>query len=125
MRLTKRKLNIFLLICILIIFFESLNSLFGIRIQTQLDLKNNIALVQLDYFSSILLFIIFALYNYIFFDKIIINTLYKGVFSLLIISNILFKLFVYPKTTIFSYISIIVQLILLFCIITYNERITK
>lgn len=125
MKLNKKTLNIFLIICIMIIFFETLNSLLGVRILKNVDLQANITILQIDYFSSVIIFIIFSLYNYTFYEKIKVDIVYKGVFSLFIISNILFKLFVYPKTTIFCYFSIILQFILLICIITYNERLTK
>ena len=131
MKLRKKTLNIFLVICLGIIISESMLSFYLVK---DLELYNDflkitnasdkdyITLEMLNYFSGIILFIIFSIYNYVFYEKFRINILYKGVWSLFIIGNILLKVFVHYHNNIFYFISLLLQIILLIYIILLNER---
>lgn len=131
MKLSKKTLVGFMLISFCIIVFETLNSFYLVKSielyeefykRTNASLNDYITSQMLNYMSSVILYIIFNVYNYYFNEKLRINLLYKGIFSLLIISNILFKIFVYPQQTLFYFMSIITQIILLIWIIVFKER---
>lgn len=131
MKLDKKTLVRFMIISFCIIVFETLNSFYLVKSielyeefhrRTQASLNDYITSQMLNYVSSVSIYVIFNLYNYFLYDKIQITLLYKGIFSLFIISNILFKIFVYPQDTLFYFLSIIGQIILLIWIIVYKER---
>ena len=131
MKLKKRTLNIFLVICLGIIISESMLSFYLVKDLelyneflriTKATEKENITLEMLNYFSGIVLFIIFSVYNFIFYEKFRIGILYKGVWSLFIIGNILLKIFVHYQNNVFYFISLLLQIILLIYIILLNER---
>ena len=131
MKLKKRTLNIFLVICLGIIISESMLSFYLVKDLelyneflkiTKATEKEYITLEMLNYFSGIVLFIIFSVYNFIFYEKFRIGILYKGVWSLFIIGNILLKVFVHYHNNIFYFISLLLQIILLIYIILLNER---
>ena len=131
MKLKKRTLNIFLVICLGIIISESMLSFYLVKDLelyneflriTKATEKEYITLEMLNYFSGIVLFIIFSVYNFIFYEKFRIVILYKGVWSLFIIGNILLKIFVHYQNNVFYFISLLLQIILLIYIILLNER---
>lgn len=131
MKLGKKTLIGFMLISFCIIVFETLNSFYLVKSielyeafykRTGASLNDYVTSQMLNYMSSVILYIIFNVYNCYFNEKLRINLLYKGIFSLLIISNILFKIFVYPQETLFYFLSIITQIILLIWIIVFKER---
>lgn len=131
MRLRKKNINTILLFSILIIIFESMNSIYlvkSIDVFEKFIQKNNItfneyiSLNMINYFSSVILFIIFSLYNYLFYEKFRVNKIYKGAWSILILGVILFKVFVYPQDSLFYYLSIIMQIILIIYILSLKER---
>ena len=131
MKLKKKTLNIFLIICLGIIISESMLSFYLVKDLelyneflkiTKATEKEYITLEMLNYFSGIVLFIIFSVYNCIFYEKFIIGILYKGVWSLFIIGNILLKIFVHYQNNVFYFISLLLQIILLIYIILLNER---
>lgn len=131
MKLKKRTLNIFLVICLGIIISESMLSFYLVKDLelyneflriTKATEKEYITLEMLNYFSGIVLFIIFSVYNFIFYEKFRIGMLYKGVWSLFIIGNILLKIFVHYQNNVFYFISLLLQIILLIYIILLNER---
>ncbi len=131
MKLKKRTLNIFLVICLGIIISESMLSFYLVKDLelyneflriTKATEKEYITLEMLNYFSGIVLFIIFSVYNFIFYEKFRIGILYKGVWSLFIIGNILLKIFVHYQNNVFYFISLLLQIILLIYIILLNER---
>ena len=131
MKLKKKTLNIFLIICLGIIISESMLSFYLVKDLglyneflkiTKATEKEYITLEMLNYFSGIVLFIIFSVYNCIFYEKFRIGILYKGVWSLFIIGNILLKVFIHYHNNIFYFISLLLQIILLIYIILLNER---
>lgn len=131
MKKDKKMLTIFMIISFIIIILESLNSFFvvkSIEIFNEFQKVNNVDfntylnLQLLNYFSSVVLYIIFSIYNYFLWDKLKMDILYKGIFGIFITANILFKIFVYAHSTIFYILSIIMQIILLILIISYKER---
>lgn len=131
MKLRKKTLNIFLVICLGIIISESMLSFYLVKDLelyneflriTKATEKEYITLEMLNYFSGIVLFIIFSVYNFIFYEKFRIGILYKGVWSLFIIGNILLKIFVHYQNNVFYFISLLLQIILLIYIILLNER---
>lgn len=107
----KKDLRNILFIIFLIIFFETLNVNYVIK------MNNDVSVNLITYISLISVYIIMAIYNYIFFDKIIINNIYKYLWSLLIIGNLLIKIFMYKSNYIFSYTSIISRILLLIYIL--------
>lgn len=126
MKKNNKILIIFMLISFCIVVLETLNSFYvvkSIEIFETINSEMNITfdeyinLQLINYFSSVVLYIIFTLYNYFLWNKLKINILYKGIFSLFILSNVLFKIFVYAQYTIYSILSIIVQIILLLLVI--------
>lgn len=131
MKKNKKMLTIFMIISFIIIILESLNSFFvvkSIEIFNEFQKVNNVDfntylnLQLLNYFSSVVLYIIFSIYNYFLWDKLKMDILYKGIFGIFITANVLFKIFVYAHSTIFYILSIIMQIILLILIISYKER---
>ncbi|CAM3422260.1 DUF2127 domain-containing protein [Pseudostreptobacillus hongkongensis] len=131
MKLDKKTLNTFLILTFLIIIFESMNSMYSVKSielfekvsqETGLSLNNYITIEMIKYFGSIAIFIIFAIYSYITYNKYRITTLYKGVWTLFIIGNILLKIFVYRQYTLFYFLSILVQFILIIYILKFKER---
>ena len=131
MKLDKKTMVAFMIISFCIVVFESLNSFYLVksielyekfRTRTGLGLEEYKVNQMLNYTSSVSIFIIFTLYNYFLRKKLRITLLYKGIFSLFIIANILFKIFVYPQDTIFYFLSIFCQIILLIWIIILKER---
>lgn len=131
MKKDKKMLTIFMIISFIIIILESLNSFFvvkSIEIFNEFQKVNNVDfntylnLQLLNYFSSVVLYIIFSIYNYFLWDKLKMDILYKGIFGIFITANVLFKIFVYAHSTIFYILSIIMQIILLILIISYKER---
>lgn len=131
MKLDKKTMIAFMVISFCIVLFETLNSFYLVKSielfeqfhkRTGASLEVYITNQMINYMSSVSLFVIFNLYNYFLNEKLRINVLYKGIFSLFIIANILFKIFVYPQDTIFYFLSIILQCILLIWIIVFKER---
>lgn len=131
MKLDKKTMIAFMVISFCIVLFETLNSFYLVKSielfeqfykRTGASLDVYITNQMINYMSSVSLFVIFNLYNYFLNEKLRINVLYKGIFSLFIIANILFKIFVYPQDTIFYFLSIILQCILLIWIIVFKER---
>lgn len=132
MKLDKKTINLFLIITLIIIISETLNVLYYVKneqlyneffIRTKASFNDYLTLNMLNYFSNVAIFIIFSLYNYFLNEKLRINTFYKSVWSLLIFSNILFKVFVYRQLdSIFYYISILFQIILFTYIIVLKDR---
>lgn len=131
MKLDKKTLVGFMLISFCIIVFETLNSFYLVKsielynefyARTGASLKDYVTSQMLNYMSSVSIYVIFTVYNYFLNKKLHITLLYKGIFSLFIIANILFKIFVYPQDTIFYFLSIILQIILLIWIIVFKER---
>lgn len=131
MKINKKILNILLFISFLIIVFESMHSIYAVKsidLYNEINSKLNISLDEyitiemLKYFSTIVIFIIFSIYNYCIYDKLKINIMYKGVWSLFIISNILFKIFVFKSDSIFYYLSLITQIIMLIYILNLGKR---
>lgn len=131
MKLEKKHINIFLVFSILIIIFESMNSIYLVKSidlfenfnkSTGITFKEYISLNLMNYFSSVILFIIFSIYNYLFYEKFRVNKIYKGAWSILILGVTLFKIFVYPQNSLFYYLSIITQIILIIYILSLKER---
>ncbi|CAM3085514.1 hypothetical protein STFE110948_01510 [Streptobacillus felis] len=131
MKLDKVTLNKYLLMVLFIMIFESLSSMYAVKsidifnkvhIETGISLNDYITIEMIKYFSSVSIFIIFSIYTYITYKHYKINSLYKGVWTLFIIANILFKIFVFKQDTIFYYLSIIVQFILVVYIIKFKEK---
>lgn len=131
MKLNKNILNKILIIVLIIIIFESLNSFYAVKSLNLYNEFNKIVnisyndyiLIQMfKYFNSIILFIVFAVYNYFLSNKLNINLIYKGVWVILILGNILFKFFVYQIESFFIYYSILFQILLIIYIIMIKER---
>ena len=117
MKLRKKTLNIFLVICLGIIISESMLSFYLVK-----DLELYDEFLKLTNASDKDYITLEMLYNYVFYEKFRINILYKGVWSLFIIGNILLKVFVHYHNNIFYFISLLLQIILLIYIILLNER---
>ncbi|WP_066901575.1 hypothetical protein [Streptobacillus notomytis] len=131
MKLDKNTLNKFLIMVLFIMIFESLNSMYAVKSvdlfnkihsETGISLNDYITVEMIKYFSSISIFIIFSIYTYLTYIHYKINSLYKGVWTLFIIANILFKIFVFKQDTIYHYLSIIIQIILVIYILKFREK---
>lgn len=119
--MNKKVLNNLLIIVFFIIIFETLNSIYLVK---SIDLYVNnfkklgigfneyVNIEMIKYFSSVSIFIIFSLYNYFSYNKLKINNLYKGVWLIFIIANILLKIFVFKSDSITYLLSIGLQIIL-------------
>ncbi|WP_156299642.1 hypothetical protein [Streptobacillus canis] len=131
MKLDRGTLNKFLLMVLFIMIFESLSSMYAVKsidlfnkvhAETGISLNDYITIEMIKYFSSVSIFIIFSIYTYLTYKHYKINSLYKGVWALFIIANILFRIFVFKQDTIFHYLSIIVQFILVIYIIKFKGK---
>ena len=126
--LTKKQLLILLSMIFLVILIESMQSfvltkdinLSELKIPRQEYIMANI----IDYFLRVVIYIFLSVYTYETYKKIKIDLMYKGIWTLLIISNILYKLFVFPlgRELIFYYLSIIMQIIIFIYILTIKNQ---
>lgn len=112
----KKDLRNILFLIFLVIFFETLNVNYSIKVNSYVSIN------LISYLSLISVYIIMAIYSYIFFDKILINKTYKYLLSLLIIGNLLIKIFMYKSTYVFSYLSIVARILLLIYILNLKEE---
>ncbi|WP_068268692.1 hypothetical protein [Caviibacter abscessus] len=122
--INKKQLLILLAMVFLVIVIESLQSLvitkdINIYIQ-KISRQDYIIANTINYFFNIIIYIFLAIYTFIIHKKIKIDKTYKLIWLILIASNILYKLFVYPlgKDLIFYYISIIMQILVAIYIVT-------
>ncbi|CAM3075468.1 hypothetical protein [Streptobacillus ratti] len=131
MKLDRNTLNKFLLMVLFIMIFESLNGMYAVKSidlfnevhsKTGISLNDYITVEMIKYFSSVSIFMIFSIYTYVSYRHYKINSLYKGVWTLFITSNILFKIFVFKQDTIFYYLSIIIQFILVIYILKFKQK---
>ena len=126
--LTKKQLLILLSMIFLVILIESMQSfvltkdinLSELKIPRQEYIMANI----IDYFLRVVIYIFLSVYTYETYKKIKIDLMYKGIWTLLIISNILYKLFVFPlgRELIFYYLSIIMQIMIVIYILTIKNQ---
>ncbi|QXW65710.1 hypothetical protein KX935_08180 [Streptobacillus moniliformis] len=131
MKLDRNTLNKFLLMVLFIMIFESLNGMYVVKSidlfnevhsKTGISLNDYITVEMIKYFSSVSIFMIFSIYTYVSYRHYKINSLYKGVWTLFITTNILFKIFVFKQDTIFYYLSIIFQFILVIYILKFKQK---
>lgn len=144
MKIENKKINILLIIIFSIIILETLHIF---AIVKDIDLMNNfieasnyklnsddyILSNMITYSISISIFIIFAIYNVVFKKVLRINKLYKGIWTLLFIGSILYKINdtyrlysilnipIYSIVTILVILSIIIQIILIIYIINMKK----
>lgn len=126
--LTKKQLLILLSMIFLVIVIESMQSfvltkdisLNTVGIPRQEYIMANIT----DYFFRVVIYIFLSVYTYATYKKIKIDLMYKGIWTLLVISNILYKLFVFPLgiELIFYYLSIIMQIMIVIYILTIKNQ---
>lgn len=124
---------ILLIMIIVLIFIESLNSMVLTKDilkmkefkEQYINLNQNtyILINIINYFSSIFLYIVLSLFTYYIFLKSKISLSYKLVFLIFIFSNILYKIFLIPEIfkNLFYYLSIINQ-ILIFIYILFLKK---
>lgn len=129
-----KAINIFFIFTLLIIIFESLNSIYLVK---SIDLyeefisvnpvsyKEYISINLLEYFNVIIVFMMFSGNNYFLIKKtrkMKIDGMYKGVWTILILGMALQSVFLNGKQiTIFAYFSVVVKIILVLSILFYKE----
>lgn len=121
----KNKVSLLLFIAIIVL-FESLQYLFRVKLINKellenIELYNTYKLEQMIlYVIYIIPFILIAIYTN--FSKTVNIIMFKGIFSILIIGDILFKLFIYKDNSVFYILSLVFQIGLLIYLIIFDNR---
>lgn len=124
-KMTKKQMIVLLLLASVIVTAESLQVLFVAKDGRYLEdfrrltggdktLSDFISFLLFHYFTAIFGAVAVSVYTFLTRDRWPINVLYKGVFSLLIVISLIYKIFSLHYRTVPHFISVVTYIILLF-----------
>lgn len=126
-RLNNLQLIIIVLISGLIILTESIEVLMKVKdiglydelkrnLGINMDYNQYISINLIEYLQNIIIPLLLSIYTFFTYRKVNVNIIYKGIWLLFLISNLVFNLMEFNIGSLFDYISIILNLLLIFYI---------